>query len=747
MGSKTIKQIGSGRTSTDLILADSWMEGEDNAGSFKVDMVSMRDVFVGNDITSLSTAIVTVLSNEIINRYSADQSLSAAITSTGAVVYKGTWDASTNTPYLDTTSGTTGNYYIVTVSGNTNLSGITDWKVGDWAIFDIGWDKVDNTEADMLATNVTYTNSNLPLISTVQQALDSGFTYATTLTTSLSVEISDRTSGDLSLSTSILSEVSFRISVDESLSAAISSVSGNTFDIDTIMDNSEVLGMLGGELTGITYSIIVSSETSIRTSVDESLSTAISQETTGRTSTDESLSTAISQETTGRTSSDTSLSTQISTTNESLSTSISGNISSSNISLSTAISVNISTDLNSLSTSISGNISSGNDSLSNSISGNISSSDQSLSTVLSISISSEASLRSSGDTSLSISLSNKLSGLTSDLLYWNSATTSYIPYPSDIAAGTSGKFYLGNNFVSNDDLRLNYTGGFFTNALTNNGIQGSSNLAVGVMGSSNSGPGVYGVSISGYGGFFSSTTGVGGRFESFGSNALEAEGNDGVAAFIVKSATLTADDSTDLINFTRITDGGGLYSISGDIINIVDDPTNATYISGSTIKATIGMDIRIDMNPRVANSGTSIAYMFDTDTSLTESGAKLLELRNSGITKFYVDLSGNTISSNTRKISLIFLTSGGTTIWDMNSSCSAKVILNGATTLDVSGTTSGDNGTLIVIQNGVGTFTFPTNSKYAGGTPLTLSGGGQLDILSFYFDGTNYYWNIGKNYA
>jgi hypothetical protein len=65
----------------------------------------------------------------------------------GSVNYKGLWNASTNTPTLTSSTGTQGFYYIVSVSGNTNIDGITDWKVNDWIIFNgITWDKLDNTE-------------------------------------------------------------------------------------------------------------------------------------------------------------------------------------------------------------------------------------------------------------------------------------------------------------------------------------------------------------------------------------------------------------------------------------------------------------------------------------------------------------------------------------------------------------------------------------------------------------------------
>jgi hypothetical protein len=63
----------------------------------------------------------------------------------GQVAYQGTWDASTgNAPTL---APQLGYYYIVTVAGATALDGISDWNVGDWAIYDTQWHKVDNTDA------------------------------------------------------------------------------------------------------------------------------------------------------------------------------------------------------------------------------------------------------------------------------------------------------------------------------------------------------------------------------------------------------------------------------------------------------------------------------------------------------------------------------------------------------------------------------------------------------------------------
>ena len=84
----------------------------------------------------------------------------------GGSIYKGTWNASTNTPTLASGVGTNGWYYIVNVAGSTNLDGITDWNIGDWAIFDgTAWQQVDNTDAVVSVNGftgaVSLTTSNI----------------------------------------------------------------------------------------------------------------------------------------------------------------------------------------------------------------------------------------------------------------------------------------------------------------------------------------------------------------------------------------------------------------------------------------------------------------------------------------------------------------------------------------------------------------------------------------------------------
>lgn len=63
------------------------------------------------------------------------------------LTFMGAWDANTNVPFLQSGIGVPGEYYIVSVAGNTNLDGVIGWQVGDWAIFEGAtnqWQKIDN---------------------------------------------------------------------------------------------------------------------------------------------------------------------------------------------------------------------------------------------------------------------------------------------------------------------------------------------------------------------------------------------------------------------------------------------------------------------------------------------------------------------------------------------------------------------------------------------------------------------------
>jgi hypothetical protein len=101
------------------------------------------------------------------------------------------------------------------------------------------------------------------------------------------------------------------------------------------------------------------------------------------------------------------------------------------------------------------------------------------------------------------------------------------------------------------------------------------------------------------------------------------------------------------------------------------------------------------------------------------------------------------------------LTDAATIDWNPTNGLNASVTLGGNRTLSFSSMPAiGSYGTLVVSQDATGgrTITLPsTSNKVLGSTSTTTIGlssaANAKDILNFYYDGTNCYWNIGQGYG
>jgi hypothetical protein len=152
----------------------------------------------------------------------------------GGAIYQSTWNASTNSPTLTSSTGTKGYYYIVSVAGSTNLDGITDWKVGDWAIFNgATWDKVDNTDAVSSVNGftgaVSLTTANISEVTNLYytEGRVSANTDVAANTAARHSAVTLGTANGLSLSTQALSLAL----ASTSATGALSSTDWNTFNL------------------------------------------------------------------------------------------------------------------------------------------------------------------------------------------------------------------------------------------------------------------------------------------------------------------------------------------------------------------------------------------------------------------------------------------------------------------------------------------------------------------------------------
>jgi hypothetical protein len=123
--------------------------------------------YVLDTLASLQTQINTLIPSQTGNsgKFLTTNGTSTSWASVaGGLSYQGTWNASTNTPTLVSSTGTNGYYYIVATAGSTNLNGITDWQIGDWLLFNGSvWQKIDQSE---LVASITSSDGSIVVTTT-----------------------------------------------------------------------------------------------------------------------------------------------------------------------------------------------------------------------------------------------------------------------------------------------------------------------------------------------------------------------------------------------------------------------------------------------------------------------------------------------------------------------------------------------------------------------------------------------------
>jgi hypothetical protein len=165
---------------------------EQNANSVAITGGTMSGVAITGYIPTTEKGAV----NGVATLNSSGQVPLSQLPPLGELNYQGTWNASTNTPTLTSSVGTKGYYYVVSVAGTTNLNGITDWQIGDWAVYSgTAWQKVDNTDA---VTSVNGQTGTVVLTASDVGAQPAG-TYVTSVSATSPVASSGGTTPTISM--------------------------------------------------------------------------------------------------------------------------------------------------------------------------------------------------------------------------------------------------------------------------------------------------------------------------------------------------------------------------------------------------------------------------------------------------------------------------------------------------------------------------------------------------------------------
>ena len=122
-----------------------------NANDIAVDVNDITIEIVGGEVAAKTAAVANAGTALATGDQIYDFVTGQIANIPSGLAFEGNWNANTDSPDLSGATPDNGQFWIVSVAGSTNLDGITDWKVGDWAIYvstgagTDGWQKVDNT--------------------------------------------------------------------------------------------------------------------------------------------------------------------------------------------------------------------------------------------------------------------------------------------------------------------------------------------------------------------------------------------------------------------------------------------------------------------------------------------------------------------------------------------------------------------------------------------------------------------------
>jgi len=214
-------------------------------------------------------------------------------------------------------------------------------------------------------------------------------------------------------------------------------------------------------------------------------------------------------------------------------------------------------------------------------------------------------------------------------------------------------------------------------------------------------------------------------------------------------------------SFTLTTTGTGAATLSGTTLNI---PSVSSTVNSGSISGTIA----------VANGGTGAStltgYVKGTGTTAMTASSNIPVADVTGAAPLASPTFTGTVTTSTINTGALSatsvntpiyastpqsLTSGSTISWNPTLGLNANVTLDQNSTLNFSSTPpSGSYGTLVITQDATGgrSITLPsTTNKILGSTSTTSialsTAAGAKDILNFYYDGTNCFWNIGQGYG
>jgi hypothetical protein len=206
----------------------------------------------------------------------------------------------------------------------------------------------------------------------------------------------------------------------------------------------------------------------------------------------------------------------------------------------------------------------------------------------------------------------------------------------------------------------------------------------------------------------------------------------------------TADNGNETINYVDLGING-----SGNAQSVFGNPDDAyLYTTGNNFLM------------GTATAGQALVFMTGGTTQSTNERMRIDGSGNVAVGKtsatYKVDVHGrgnfdSTLNAPNYTSTFQTLTFGATITWDQTKGATAAVTLTGNATLSITNEVAGMYGLIRVSQDATGsrTLTLPGSSKVingGGGVVALTTTASATDVLSYFYDGTNYYWTVGYNY-
>ena len=195
-------------------------------------------------------------------------------------------------------------------------------------------------------------------------------------------------------------------------------------------------------------------------------------------------------------------------------------------------------------------------------------------------------------------------------------------------------------------------------------------------------------------------------------------------------------------------DSSGTAVNPGETFKIAGATGITTAVSGDTLTITgTAQDFAYSS---LTGAPTTVSSFTNDSGYITDDGNGDLTITNSTITS-----SGDTIDLDDivrfnvgYKEDINALSSSASISVDATTAPVHSVTLGHNATFTISNMVSGQSIMIIITQDGTGSRTGSfTSVKFPGGAPTLSTGAGDIDVVSVFYDGTNYLGNIAQDYT